>query len=428
MLFRQEVIEHQQSRHMGQVLLLAGTPVWLILCITLFLIASLLFFLIYGTFTRRITVSGEVISLPHTVNLFAPEQGVISRLLVDTGQVVEPGTPLYQLDTSRVSLQGNLSATTLVLLRQQQQQADEIIRQLEKNRRATISGLKQQLEQTLQARKISDDMVASATEGMAIMKRNMENYDRYRKRGLITTDQQNNQRYLYYQQQYVWHSLNSQSLQQDQQILNLRSEIVTRAADFDSQIAENRIRRNDTVRQIAEVTAESLRLITAPSSGRVSSLSVTEGQMVSAGDSLAQLVPSVKPQLYLIAWLPNNSIPYVRPAERVNIRYAAYPAEKYGQFAGSIMSVFAAPVPSGELEGWASAPSQREGQSSESWFKAIVGISPTGMRWQGSVLYCTASYHRDAGPDYAFPGKTSVISVDAVALLLTEKQHCRASA
>lgn len=396
MLFRREVTDHQLARHDGQVLLITGWPLWVTLLSTAVLMTALVLFLLYGSFTRRVTVSGEIITWPHTVNLFAPEQGVVSRLLVSTGQVVEAGTPLYRLDTSRVSPDGNLSATTLVLLRGQLRQADEVIVQLEKNKKATLDGLQQQLEQTQQALTTSDTMVASATEGMEVMRKSMENYDHYRLRGLVTTDQQNNQRYLYYQQQSVWHSLNAQRLQQNQQLLSLRSDMVTKAADFDGQIAQYRIRREDTARQLAEATAGGTRLITAPSAGQISSLSVTEGQMVNGGDSLVQMVPVKNPVRRLVLWLPGDSIPFVHPGDPVNIRYAAYPADKYGQFPGTIASVSSAPVPPGELSGQGSAPRQPDGRVADGWFKAVVNIDAGGMVRQGRSLPLTAGMQAQA--------------------------------
>jgi len=390
MLFRREVSEYQQSHRAGQVLLLPGWPLWVTLCATLSVLSALALFLVYGTYTRRVTVTGEVTTWPHTVNLFAPEQGVVSRLLVTTGQVVKVGTPLYRLDTSRVSPEGNLSATTLSLLEKQRRQADEVIALLEKNRRATLEGLQQQLTQTLEARGTSEHMVRSASEGMGIMRRSMENYDIYRRRGLVTTDQQNNQRYLYYQQQSVWHSLNSQRLQQEQQILSLRSELLTRAADFDSQIAQYHIRRDDTLRQMAETSAEGSRLITAPAAGRVSSLSVTEGQMVSAGDSLAQLVPAEGARLSLVLWLPGDTIPRVHPGDAVNVRYDAWPSARYGQFPGTIALVPSAPASPAELNAWASAPRGQNGQPAGGWFRVTADIYPERMVRQGNRLPLTA--------------------------------------
>lgn len=366
-------------------LLLTGWPVWVTALVTILFIVILVMFLFFGTYTRRITVSGEIITLPHTIDMLAPEQGVISQLMVQDGQKVKPGTPLYQLDISRVSPSGNVADTTLLALANQQVHTEDIIRQVEQNRRTTLDSLQQQIGHILKARETSSAMVKSATDGMQAMKRSMDNYDRYRLRGLINSDQQNNQRYLYYQQQSVWHNLNSQLIQQDQQIISLRTKLVTKNADFESQISQYRLRLDDLERQISEAHASNTRLIKSPSSGRISSLSVTVGQMVSSGDNLVQLVPTDKVVYRLILWLPGGSIPWVRSGDAINIRYTAYPSEKFGLFHGRIISVSSAPVAARELQYYASAPKQDAGQRGEVWFKAVAEVSSGIIRQEQKI-------------------------------------------
>lgn len=372
-LFRKEVAEYQQAFRSGQVLLLRGWPTSITVMVTLLIMTALLLFLLFGSYTRRINVNGELITLPHTINLFAPEQGRITRLLVQGGQIVKAGTPLYMLDVSRISSSGNLSATTIQTLKNQRQHIEHIIAETNKNRQATLGGLQQQLERYLQAQQSTAKMVSSASEGLRAMQQTMSAYQNYRQRGLVTTDQQNNQRYLYYQQQSSWQNLNIQAIQQDLQIAALRSELVSRQAEFDSQIAQYRIQQDDLERQMAEAEVGGERVITAPADGRVSSLSVTEGQMVNGGDSLAQLVPAGKEAWRLILWLPGESVPWVHSGDNLNIRYNAFPFQKYGQFAGRVLTLTAAPVPLRELSGYASAPRSASGSVSDNgWFKALV--------------------------------------------------------
>lgn len=75
-------------------------------------------------------------------------------------------------------------------------------------------------------------------------------------------------------------------------------------------------------------------IIKATTEGRIESLAVTKGQMVDKGSSLAQIKPTGDIEYYLILWLPNNSIPYVKPGDVINIRYDAFPSDKFGQFPG----------------------------------------------------------------------------------------------
>ncbi|MCI1679124.1 MAG: HlyD family secretion protein [Ewingella americana] len=386
MLFRKEVNEHQQNHWAGKALLLAGWPVWVVTSLTALFLIALLSFLIFSNYTRRINVSGEVITQPHSINLFSPEQGVVTHLMVETGKTVKKGQPLYQIDVSRVTQAGNVSTTTLSAINKQRDQIDTIITQLQNNKRTTLDNLQQQLEQYEKAHKVSQDMVASAQQGLDAMKQSMQNYGAYQRKGLINTDQLNNQRYLFYQQQTSFQSLNTQSIQESLQITNLRSELVTRAADFDNQISQYGVQRNDLDRQLAEADAKGSLLITAPTDGKISSLSVTPGQMVNAGDSLAQLVPAKNSPFFLVAWLPNESVPYVKPGEEINIRYEAYPFEKYGQFPGRVESVSSAPVSEQELNSYSSAPKNPNGTVSGPYYKVIVSLDKSQLNWHGETL------------------------------------------
>lgn len=384
--FRPEVTRHQQRHWNGKVLLLEGWPTWITVLLTAGFMVALITFLSLGSYTRRINVSGEITTDPHTVNLFAPEQGVVSRLLVTDGQIVAPGTPLYQLDVSQVTHSGNVTVSTLAALEKQQQQLDEIITQLQDEKHETLANIQQQLSQYEQAQPDVLAMVASALEGLHAMRISRDSYKSSLRKGLINTDQMNNAHYLYYQQQSVYQSLKSQAIQQALQITNLRSERLTKAAEFDNQISQSRYQRAALASQLAEEDAKGTLLIVAPTRGVVSSLSVTPGQMVNAGDSLIQLVPAATPAFFLIFWLPDDSRPYVTPGETINIRYAAFPYEKFGQFSGRIVSVSSAPLSDRELAGYASAPRTASGTVSGSWYKATVALDNTALNERGTPL------------------------------------------
>lgn len=382
MLFRKEVAENIRSHQSGQVLLLTGWPVWLTIAVTLLFIATLLLFLIYGNYTRQVNVSGEINSWPHTTDLFAPEEGVIARVFITPGQTVRAGAALYELNVSKTSPSGNLSSTTLAVLENQSVQIDKVLRNIDYNQHVILESLQKQLDQLSIERQKTVAMVDISAEGVNAMRSSMKDYERYRSQGLVTTDQQNNQRYLFYQQMSVWNSLSSQIVQQDMQINSLRSDLVTRAAQFDEQKSRYLLQQADIKRQLAEANVSKTRLITAPAAGHVSSLNITQGQMVAAGDEVVQLVPSTGILFHLVLWLPDDSVPYIKPGEDINIRYTAYPAEKYGQFPGKIISVSSAPVTGSELRKRASIP-QSPGKI---WFKAVVAVDKEKLQWRGKRL------------------------------------------
>ena len=221
------------------------------------------------------------------------------------------------------------------------------------------------------------------------MRKTVESYSEYQRKGLITKEQENNQRYSYYQQQGASQSLYSQNMQEALQITNLDSEIITRAADFDNKISQYELQYGDLQKQLAETDATGVLVINAPVDGRIESLSVTTGQMINIGDSLAQLVPGTDPLYYLILWLPNGAVPYITAGDRVNVRYDAFPFEKFGQFSGRIETLSTVPASTQEIASYRSTPLEHSGSNMESYYKMLVALDKTQFHYQDKILRLT---------------------------------------
>ncbi len=373
-IFRKEAIEHTRSKWLGKALLISGYPAWVVVLLSATFLIILISLMAFSSYTRRINVSGEVITQPHAINIFSPQQGFITHTWVKTGDSVAKGDHLYQIDTSRSTQSGNVSQNSIAAIQKQIQLIEEIILKLQQNKQKTEQNLRQQLNQYQTAHEKSLALVANAAKGMEEMRQSMDNYDGYQRKGMITKDQLNNQRYLYYQQQTAYQSLNTQSIQESLQITNLQSELSTRATDFDNQISQYQFQLSGLNRQLAEVDGGGTVFIDAPSDGKIDSLSVTQGQMVNAGDSLAQLVPNGGDGYALVLWLPNSSLPYVTPGDSINIRYEAFPFEKFGQFPGKILSISSVPASAQEMAMYNNVPRQPSGTTSQPFYKVLVTL------------------------------------------------------
>lgn len=101
----------------------------------------------------------------------------------------------------------------------------------------------------------------------------------------------------------------------------------------------------------------------------------TVGQMASAGDSLAQLMPGDIPEFQLVLWLPDSSVPYVAAGDKVNLRYEAYPFEKFGQFPGHIHSVSQIPASVKELSMYSSIAPANPGAPGQAYYKTLVTLN-----------------------------------------------------
>ena len=378
-LFRQEAINYQKAKWMGKALLIKGCSAWLVFFLSIIFIIVLILAVIFGTYTRRINVPGEITTQPRAINLFSTQQGFIINSHVKVGDKVKKGDPIYELDVSQTTQLGNVTQKTIESINNQIKNISEIIETLKENKQITLNALKQQIDEYNKFHQDSLLLVKNAEKGMSEMYESMQNYADYQKKGLINNEQFNNQRYLYYQQQNSYQFLQNQIIQENLSIIQLNSELVTKIADFDNKISEYQFQLNALQRQLTEVNAKGTLIISAPSDGRIESLSVTDGQMVKTDDSLAQLIPANTDSYYLVLWAPNESVPYISVNDKINIRYEAYPYQKFGQFSGKIMSISKVPASSQEMSTYSSSPLSQNNVNYQAYYKVMVSLDKQQM-------------------------------------------------
>ncbi|WP_159222324.1 HlyD family secretion protein [Klebsiella pneumoniae] len=384
-LYRTEAIEYKRHHWRGKALLLAGLPAWLIVLLsTLFLIA-LIVAVIFCKFTQRIDVKGEVITLPHSINVFSPQQGFIIKQYVKIGDLVKKNQPLYEIDVSRNTSSGNVSAAQVESINEKIYNSEEIIKKLVHNKKQTLNALNEQLKTSTDSLKVTIRMLQNTQAGLKKMHDNLASYDKYLSDGLITKDQYNYQHSLYFQQQSAYQSLVSQKMQLESQITQLNSDKVTKAADFDNQISSQYNQTNDYKNQLIESNANGNLIVKATADGRIESLSATQGQTVDNGSSLAQIKPIGNVEYYLILWLPNNSIPYLKIGDSINIRYDAFPADKFGQFPGEIISISSMLASRQEMSEYTNV-NNGSTQQELALYKAIVKIKDKEFSYKGKTL------------------------------------------
>ncbi|MCW9509914.1 HlyD family secretion protein [Klebsiella michiganensis] len=384
-IYRKEAIEYKKIHWKGKALLLAGIPAWLVtLLASLFLIALVLS-LIFCTFTQRIDVRGEVITLPHSVNVFAPQQGFVVNQHVKVGDIVNKGQPLYELDVSRNTINGNVSAAQIEVINEKIANAEDIISKLMRNKSETLTALEKQIKTTSVSLAETNRMLATTQVGLNKMFTNLSSHDKYLKDGLITKDQYNYQHSLYFQQQSAYQSLVTQKMQLESQLTQTNSDKITKAADFDNQISSQHNQINDYKNQLVESNANGNLIIKATTNGKIESLAVTKGQMVENGSSLAQIKPIGDIEYYLILWLPNNTIPYVKPGDTINIRYDAFPADKFGQFPGKVISISSVPASRQEMAEYTNV-NNGTSQQELALYKAIIKIKDKTFNYNGKTL------------------------------------------
>ena len=146
-------------------------------------------------------------------------------------------------------------------------------------------------------------------------------------------------------------SADSAVLGQNQQLLQSQSALTQAQNQSQTQIAETNSAFNNQIitaeKRIIELENNLVKAkqilaqttITAPVDGTVLSLTVkTIGGVVNAGQQLVQIVPEKVP-LYVDAALDNQDVGFVKSGQRVVVKVATYPFQRYGYLEGTVETI-----------------------------------------------------------------------------------------
>jgi multidrug efflux pump subunit AcrA (membrane-fusion protein) len=339
-LFRQEAIDFLHQRHSwGEVVSLQPISSTILSWSLASLIAFILCFLSVAQYARKETVTGYLTPTFGTAKIFVPQQGFIKELQVKEGQEVAEGDPLLTVITSQITTNGDdVNATVLAVLAQQR---DVVERQIAAEERrtasehdrlvSTIKGIEGEIAQLEEQRTIQN-------ERLKLSESFVSTGEKLTASGALPTIELKRREQAALEQKQNLVSL-------DQQITARRTQLTdTRHTHEQLPIVVTerlRVLRNDLSsieQRVAEVSGRQAYVIKAPTSGRVSTLQATVGQIADPRHMQLEIIP-VDATLQAELFFPTRAFGFVRPGQQVRILYDAFPYQKFGTYRGSVTKV-----------------------------------------------------------------------------------------
>jgi len=331
------------------------------------------------------------------------DAGIVKEILVREGQRVSAGQVLLRLDAQdaqadTAKLRSDLSRRSLQLrridaelagtpLRRQSDDSADVYRQVEaqfhERRQAYLDSLGQVQQQLHVAEREYDSgqaVLRKLRETNPILESQAQAYAGLGTEGYVPKvtvgDKQRalieNQQDLAAQESKV-QSLSAAVSQAGQQLRQTRSkyrsDLENERVDADSELSKL---QQDWAKQTHHSNLLELR---APQAGIVKDLAThTVGTVVSTGTVLLSIVPEREPLVAEVV-IRNEDVGFVHPQQKVKIKLAAYPFQKYGLLDGEVLQVW--PDAGEENTSGAASRSTDNGGTSTApiaGFKALVGL------------------------------------------------------
>jgi len=338
-LFRQEAIDAQREKLLGEVSLARPVPLWVFTLLALAAAAALVAFALWGEYTRRERVDGYLALTEGSARILAPETGQIVELLVREGDEVAEHAPIARLSLERGTTSGAVSSELVQRelsqrinnLEAEKSQARRLAEQQVDQLRRRIADLTNETIQIDAEIKLQATRVASARQEF---QRTQELVAQKFTSEASLTDKRND----VLDQETKLAALRRNRLTLERELGNARAELPTIETKTLTQIEQLARQQSELKQNRVQEDAKRENVIRAPIAGIVTNIAVARGETIAENALLATVLPKgsgLQAQLLV----PTRAIGFVRPGNEVVLRYDAFPFQRFGQHRGTVEAV-----------------------------------------------------------------------------------------
>ncbi len=338
-LFRAEVLNERQRGALGSVSLNQPVRLWILTAGFTTLCVAIICFALLGEYTRRSRVQGSLVPDAGIPTVLSPVTGVVSSVHAGEGDEVPIGSSLALIDVPRITGLGDdsiqVSRETQVVRANTQ---DVLDRSQTLQFIARQNAAREQFES--QARELVEleREIETRSEQVRLARDTVSKFLAVSERMYVSQVQLNEQK-----QTMLALVAAKQSLRRDATVLRRNlvqlklalSELEVQRVEMHANITRGKaLMRQESV----QLEAGGGLLVRAPVDGLVTSRLVELGQAVQSGQPLFSIQPKGA-TLHAHLRVPSSAAGFVRPGDRVLLRYKSFPYQKFGSHGGTVLRI-----------------------------------------------------------------------------------------
>lgn len=337
-LFRQEALEAKKTKVLGSVALYCPPFRWLIITLVCALVAVLITFCIFGSYTKRETAKGVLVPENGMMTITAMTAGTVITLPAHEGDRLEKGAQVASISSEISTRFGQTREAIARQLDLQQEGLKQQLSNLEQLNAETLKSLQEKASLLQQQSVELDTIYRQRTEQIGLAKKQLDKARAMRAEGYASNTEVEKQQNDMLDASVRLQDVARQRIDVRQQLSQARQQLREQPITYSQQ-------KNDIKQKLSEIAQsmmenESRRSVDlrTPERGTVSAVLVKQGQIVSAGQTLAIILPG-NAHLQARIMLSSRAVGFIRPGQRVVLRYQSFPWQTFGQQYGTVKDI-----------------------------------------------------------------------------------------
>jgi membrane fusion protein len=369
-LFRSEVLQAQQTQWLGTVILAPRATFRLFTLVGLVAAAAIIALLYFGQFTRTARVNGWLLPQEGVVRVQAPRPGIVATLDVKEGAQVRKGDRLLTLSDELQSARlGPTQAQVTQRLgerrasmAEERSQQQRLLAQQDRALADRVAALRSEEQQ-------AEREIALLRQRVEIASRAAALHGKLHVDGFISEMRLQQAQSELLEQRARLAAAERSRLGAVRERMNIEAE----RADLPLKLGRDVALLDRGIAQLEQENAEAEArreiVVAAPHDGTVTAIHAVPGAKADAGTPLMTIVPpDTRLEAHLYA--PSRAIGFVRTGQRVQLRYQAFPYQRFGHYEGVVAGVSRAALSPAEL------PAQLAGLTSVTGSAAGAAVEP----------------------------------------------------
>lgn len=338
-LFRREVMDARRHSWLGGISLSQPLRSWVLTSVAGVMATVVICLLVFGDYTRRSSVRGQLVPNLGLSSVVAPSNGVVARLLIDEGARVSAGQPLALIDVPRSTADGldALGAIRSGIRARRDSaraQGESQVLQID----AQIAGAKQQLQGARQELRQMESEIVTRNELERIGRETEQRYQNVADKQYISQVQLNQQRQAVLDLVNARQTLERQATQLRRNIGQLEQSLRELPLQRLGLLAGTNGEMAALEQERVQQEANGQLMLKAPVAGLVANRMIEPGEAVQSGQALLSVLPKGS-HLQAELLVPSRAIGFIEPGDRVQLRYQAYPYQKFGHHVGRVLRI-----------------------------------------------------------------------------------------
>lgn len=347
-LFRKQAIDYQGERLYGELIL--AQPISFSV-LTIFLVtatAIAITFLLLNSYSKKEKVAGLIVPDKGVVSVYSPQQGILEKINVTEGMHVQENYELFSVIIDQRVAGGEYYGSKLMSELESQERNLNSKLKAEKERVDTeISAQENRAKQLSKEVMQLKESIATQNQILEVESGAYERSKRMFSKELIAETEVESAYRTYLSQKQQLQTL---EIRLDETITSL-DEISTNIASMEVNSRRNILgiesELTELAKQMAQVESQQQIVIKSPIEGRITSVVANVGQQLNPTIPLFSIIPEGS-ELEANLYISTGAIGFLGVGQTVNIRYDAFPYQKFGTYPGTIKQIAKSVIMPGE--------------------------------------------------------------------------------